>query len=338
MQAFFDDFCWRVPNAGYRWVEGRVESGSQADAPEPLLGRVDPTDVGQQVLQPFVEYPDLYLTFANTDPTPAGVLAFANRFGTLGPAVESKIIPGSVTGDDAAALSWSLGAEPYRLWRAHVLWLRHLITLWQSARQGDTDQLARWIVWDRRGLSYRVPRGVAACVTQVAPRWLFRPRPGQPRRLGYPGHSEFTMYNLGQTVARGDMASAAEIFVISAVNEKLSVTAAPQLYWSFLTRETSLHGYPQGLLDAMYLQFAWSIEGNRQYRQCPVCQKWFVLAPGVNRSNRLTCSAGCRVRQSRMRQDRARQLHAEGKSFREIAREIGSKVAKVKEWVRKQEE
>jgi hypothetical protein len=90
------------------------------------------------------------------------------------------------------------------------------------------------------------------------------------------------------------------------------------------------------LLDAIYLQFAYAIDGNKRQRQCQVCRRWFELSPGINRADRLTCSDSCRVRQTQERRTRARQLRAEGKTAKQIAREIGSKVDKVKEWLANQ--
>jgi transposase len=60
--------------------------------------------------------------------------------------------------------------------------------------------------------------------------------------------------------------------------------------------------------------------------------------PGVNRANRLSCSASCRQRGHRLRVKRAQELHAQGMTPREIAKVIGSGVKSVKHWIARRKE
>jgi DNA-binding NarL/FixJ family response regulator len=76
-----------------------------------------------------------------------------------------------------------------------------------------------------------------------------------------------------------------------------------------------------------------AIDGDRRYQQCPVCRRWFELTPGVHRADKLTCSQACRTRAYRHRQEKAVQLHAEGRTVRQIAKEIGSDVKTVRGWI-----
>jgi hypothetical protein len=66
----------------------------------------------------------------------------------------------------------------------------------------------------------------------------------------------------------------------------------------------------------------------------------FRLQPGVNRANRLTCSQTCKQYLHNRRVQRARTLHAEGRTFRQIAKELQvkpqgnkSSVAMVRSWI-----
>jgi hypothetical protein len=71
-----------------------------------------------------------------------------------------------------------------------------------------------------------------------------------------------------------------------------------------------------------------------QYRSCKACGSWFELSPGVVRKSRLFCSDACKSMDYRDKQNQARQLYADKKTFRQIARELGSEVAVVKGWIR----
>jgi hypothetical protein len=67
------DFEWAVASKGYTIIEN--EAG---DCPRvvPLSGPLRPT-------QPLQQYPGLFKQFAKLEPTAAGVIRFANRFGLL---------------------------------------------------------------------------------------------------------------------------------------------------------------------------------------------------------------------------------------------------------------
>jgi hypothetical protein len=88
---------------------------------------------------------------------------------------------------------------------------------------------------------------------------------------------------------------------------------------------------PQSLIGALWLQLAGAIGTGTQFRRCDRCGAWFEVSGRVDRK---LCSGACRSASYRGRQEQARQLAAEGKGFREIARELGSNAATVRKWVR----
>jgi hypothetical protein len=92
---------------------------------------------------------------------------------------------------------------------------------------------------------------------------------------------------------------------------------------------------PGSLRDFMSGQLFLSLLSGRKYQRCTTCDKWFQLAPGVGRADKTACSDSCRFMAYRRRRQRALELHAEGWSIKRIAKEIGSDVGKVKEWVSK---
>ncbi len=98
--------------------------------------------------------------------------------------------------------------------------------------------------------------------------------------------------------------------------------------------QPALHIVPSTLGGAMWLQFAQAIAGNRQLRQCKVCDRWFALSPEIARTSKYYCSEACRSRAYRARKERARQLAADGKTPKKIAKELGCKLATIEEWLK----
>ena len=54
--------------------------------------------------------------------------------------------------------------------------------------------------------------------------------------------------------------------------------------------------WPPSLIAAMWLQFALAIDGDRQYRTCAECGRWFEIGGGIKRTDSETCDASCRKR------------------------------------------
>jgi hypothetical protein len=90
------------------------------------------------------------------------------------------------------------------------------------------------------------------------------------------------------------------------------------------------------LLGFMFFQFALSLIEGRKFRRCDGCGRWFRLAPGVGRADKTACSPSCRFQQYRRRRRRAVELHGAGWTPKRIAEEVGSTVAKVREWISSQ--
>jgi hypothetical protein len=103
--------------------------------------------------------------------------------------------------------------------------------------------------------------------------------------------------------------------------------------WNSLTGKVELRLKHADLLDFMFYQLGHAFIGGRRFRQCTVCGKWSLLTPGVNRADRTTCSGYCRVKRCRQRRAKALELQRMGRAPRSIAKEIGSDVSKVKEWL-----
>lgn len=69
-------------------------------------------------------------------------------------------------------------------------------------------------------------------------------------------------------------------------------------------RSAALRIGPATLLGALWLQFALAIDGNREYRSCTTCGRFYELDPAVARTNRLYCTDACRMKAYRDRKGR----------------------------------
>jgi hypothetical protein len=350
-------FQWFVPEGGFRWVEGyeywreldplnNADPGKKHFGKEPAWFTVHPRPVQARHYDPFRAEPRLYVRFANTEPTLEGVLEFANAYGPLTILDHDLIVSEPDLGAEDAP-GGILTGEPCFLWTANILWMRHLLTLWTLCQRKDLAGLRRWVSWDATGrVAYSRPDH-ARCQTSWCPsshrgvnvRYWFEglfslPPEQEPSDYAADEPGRTLAWTLNNLVKRGDAVGAVRAFVVAGINHQLlhprQVNMA--LYWSS-DGPPYVANKPVDLLQAMYVQFAWAVAGNGQYRQCAACQKFFELSPGVNRANRSTCSDACRVRLSRERRERARQLHTEGRTVKQIAREIGSRPAKVQEWI-----
>jgi hypothetical protein len=132
---------------------------------------------------------------------------------------------------------------------------------------------------------------------------------------------------------RGDLVKPALHYVQSTINRQLEGRASPRLLWDAKRERLGLYIVPDGLVGALWLQFARAVERDSQFRQCAECGIWFELAPGTARADKLYCSTPCRTKAYRKRQAEAVRLHGEGRSIEDIARELESEPETVRGWL-----
>ena len=126
---------------------------------------------------------------------------------------------------------------------------------------------------------------------------------------------------------RGDLIGPARWFICHALDYWLSELQvyqpiAPRMIWSERHSQPQFVFGPSSLLGAMVCQFAAAVHGAWPFQECTFCRRYFRLAPGFNRANRLTCSLTCKQYLHNSRVKRACQLHAEGRSVRQIVKEL----------------
>jgi hypothetical protein len=142
------------------------------------------------------------------------------------------------------------------------------------------------------------------------------------------------------TIPKGNVLYPATVFVHILINEWLRHNVGTILVWDQGPKRSILQEVPVNLFGVIALQFALEVHTQRRPQRCQVCGRWFDLGRVPERSRRLTrsdretCSNACRTRAYRQRQASARQMFAEGKSAREIAKALDCQLDAVKGWVK----
>jgi hypothetical protein len=313
-------FPWRVAKAGYSWVQSMPALAASSQPASFLTDRRPIGTAGFRVMeyQPLVAFPGLFRVFTDTAPNQDGIKAFADRFGPLGPDVATEI-PLHDEGDPKRTL---LGTgEAAGAWLGEILMMRFAVDLWEAARSGDVGRLERVISWTEDGNGIQL----------IADREPLPDAPVPPERgwiagthLGDDVHGRFV---------RGDLVKPALHYVQSKINEKLEGRASPRLLWDKNRERLVLYIVPDGLIGALWLQFARAVERDSKFRQCAECGIWFELARGTARADKLYCSTACRIKAYRKRQAEAVRLHGEGRPIDDIARELDSDPDTVRGWI-----
>lgn len=228
------------------------------------------------------DWPGLFLEFANTPLTAEGILTFANKWGLLsnsrsrllstdGLSVRSIRIQSEDSGDT------SVHGEPLFKWLVSIKFMRHQWKIWEVIRDRNYEELARWITWTGASEVKCFNRVVAS--PENFPERLHRMQTGdllQPAR--YLLEDSFTQFNV---LAQGGLSA--------------------HLVWDHERDEWRTKVTPVDLMGALWLQFATTVSGQSQFRQCPECATWIEIAPGSGRPEKTYCSNACRMRAYRKR-------------------------------------
>ncbi|MDA2927467.1 hypothetical protein MYX78_09600, partial [Acidobacteria bacterium AH-259-G07] len=165
------DFQWEIHDSGYDWIkaplltdkEGRPEPARPSFQHWPpddragflwldqILSEETPSRGSQWVLhaKPLKEFypktrsyrpfkaPDLFIEFAQSEPSLKSVREFANKHGFLG--VGAAFQPDGHGG--------ARYGEPFELWKREIESMRMALHFWRLAKAGREDELLSHIVW-----------------------------------------------------------------------------------------------------------------------------------------------------------------------------------------------
>lgn len=318
------DFAWSVPKRGYRWAALSpisVDRGIEKQKRVLTDGLTTPAEYRRYA--PLREESGLFRTFAlETEISEGGILGFANKYGHLGGPVSIPVLTEtSMLGSGETLDSWS----------REILELRHLVKLWEMVYSGDTAEIARRIQWNgESGVEYdsdpgqafgaKMPPLTARSFTTIASERI----------------RQEMLAELLQRFQPGDVIAPARCLLQLRINENLNrcQTNARLFLDSGWTR-LRLHIVPSGLIGCLWLQFAMAVSGDKQYRQCDDCARWYEIGGNQTaRSDKRFCDGTCKSNAHRKKKDKAREMAARHVSLAEIAQKLDTKTDKVRGWLK----
>jgi len=254
---------------------------------------------------PLRSEPALFEEFAGLSDDAEAFMAFARAYGDLDDSPQVLVNP--PLGEGIAKLG-----RPLEEWRAHRLILAFAVNLWNAVKEDraealmgrelvvvDLPELAREKDGYEQGPQRVEAEVLAPLGSAVHELWLSRPHLAEAEKyhetvgVSYQASIAYLeRRNLSpKTVARAALAQLVTTYCcdlsVAMVVTTSMATDAP-LRMSFQV---------QSLIAAMWLQLALAIDGQREYRNCPVCGRWWNATAA--RSDKLTCSDRCRKSRQR---------------------------------------
>jgi hypothetical protein len=268
-----------------------------------------------------------FRTFAETPATTDGIEEFISRFASP----SAPINQGAVDNRGWVYLSVSTNREK-RLpsdWLDQIRDLRQCVELWDLVRANDQKELARHIKWQQQ------PDGRFAVYYESHPSLKSSSRAVPPVQATTEIVSSENDPAFLSSLRPDDLRTAALLHIAKRVNEHLNGQVETQVSCVPQSTVLSLNAIPVDLLTGLWLQFAQAVAENKTYARCKECHGWFESSAPGTRNTRLYCSDSCKVTAYVNRKDRAVELKAEGKSVKQIAKELETDKDTVKRWLRR---
>ncbi len=278
------EFAWPVA-MDHQWINARPFDSARTPKDEedylvPLSG------MGVALSKPLESATGLFRDFAQLETTQATVRAFANAYGMLGAGTTVVLlnapqfaVPSIATYTSASqkeGLKMVPMAESLGLWMEQIFTMHRAVQLWDALNSAAPQrELCKFIVWrDETSVMYRFDGSMEWIAATIH-------HPELLPRLRYPDLVQPAWHQLQRFVNR----------------QLEKFASCPQLLWE--NGKLPLFIEPQSLIGGLWLQFALAIDGNRQYRTCPGCGRWFEVGGGRKRADAGTCSPTCRQRKNR---------------------------------------
>lgn len=121
------------------------------------------------------------------------------------------------------------------------------------------------------------------------------------------------------------------------INHRLEDLISPRLDWNSDSAQLQLSYAPKNLLGAIWLQLAFALGYDKKFPHCLRCGRPFEISLNKqtgNRADSVFCSDKCKSADYRDRKRTARQLASKNVPLRQIATEVRSDVATVRDWVK----
>jgi len=240
--------------------------------------------------------PALFRQFSDLRETAEAVREFAAQYGLLG----------------LASLGDPADREFLFAWHERSRWMRWCVSLWDALCDGDAK------------------RGAALTRKPPPPMGYPSDRAKGLLRSAVNSPEEWMQVGMPEDVVQRQL-------LADVVNSELQLFTTDAIRLEVADYTGELHLATRGGTASLWLVLVWqlaeSLAEKKVFQRCQVCNKWFAIEPGVNKVDRVLCSAACKSRAYRMRVARAQELAVAGKKAREIAKDIGSDVETVKKWI-----
>ena len=198
--------------------------------------------------------------------------------------------------------------------------MRRALDIWDMVQSRDVVGLSSYLWWEEGGEKQLHPNFPPV---QVAQGWNYDshrhlpPMYVDPKRAAPPPPGRYQQWiapvldlikRPSREGASPEILEPAAFLVQRWINDHLKGKAAPHLSYNIDIGKRVLQIIPEDLLAAMWLQFAQAIDGNKEYRACKECGRWFEIshrqADGRTK-RREFCSDACKSKDYRTRRDRA---------------------------------
>lgn len=319
------DIAWEVRENGYKWMKARKGKNFGFDPEEKKSTYLLPAKAVDWVTMysPLdQQHSALFLAFSATEPTEEAIIPFANVYGLLTDE-ESLIIPADEYGIAPVILAkldptsdvtrWvQVRGDSLKTWQSEIMEIRRAVSLWDAIGGRNGAQLPNHISWANKD--------TIQCQFEDG--------------SFYSHMVDWDSGGVAAFMRHGDLHVPARYFLHLMVNKRLIEHTSTRL----LLNErgvSELHIVPHNLLGALWLQLASAASGNKEFKGCPECAKFYEISPETARKSRRYCSNACRFKAYRGRQERARHLYDEGIPIGDISLELDSDVKTITGWVKK---
>jgi hypothetical protein len=227
-----------------------------------------------------------------------------------------------------------VAGENLDMWEQSIRDMRFALTLWDAIRSNDVGQLRRFILFQKGsgqagGFIYRSREEVADGYEMGVIDETAHDIPADARALRKPRNVIHLALIVVQMLANKQLWTHAGPCLLYGPPTPRNGLGAEEVPQSRL----NLRIVPKNLLGAMWLQYARGIDGNKDYRQCRQCGKWFEISLEANRPTRFFCEDACRYKFYRERIVVAQKLHLEGVSIEVIAQRLETDTATIEGWI-----
>jgi hypothetical protein len=293
--------AWDVPEDGFRFTDAYAFGRSVSSTRERFLVPKAKESQSWRRYWPLLDTAGLFRAFAEIDPTEAGVLEFATRYGWLGVAQDVEIdetgshraAPAEGQGEDESFEFDFAKGESLAFWADEILGMRHTLKVWDALSAMDVEDLQAWFhVEDYHG-ALRATYDAGA----MQPRAVFThersPQTSVQQFQWYLSHAEIRRIT-------EDPSTVALSFIRTLIEGRLREQAGARLVYQDESDlgPLAVNLVPKGLLGALWLQAAQSIEANKAFGKCRQCKNWFEIPPELGALGRRKdlgyCSVACR--------------------------------------------